>query len=43
MINFGSGSTVIKSKLIGRRMFILTAVKAVVFWNFWKACIPANK
>ncbi len=31
MINFGSGSTVIKSKLIGRRMFILTAAKAVVF------------
>ena len=35
MINFGSGSTVIKSKLIGRRMFILTAVKAVVFFGIF--------
>jgi penicillin-binding protein 2 len=30
MLNPGSGSTVIKSKLIGRRMFLLTAAKAVV-------------
>ena len=31
MINFGSGNTVIKSKLISRRMFVLTAAKAIVF------------
>ena len=31
MINFGSGNTVIKSKLISRRMFILTAAKTIVF------------
>ena len=30
MLNPGSGSTVIKSKLISRRMFLLTAAKAVV-------------
>ena len=30
MLNPGSGGTVIKSKLIGRRMFLLTAAKAVV-------------
>ena len=30
MLNPGSGNTVIKSKLIGRRMFLLTAAKAVV-------------
>jgi penicillin-binding protein 2 len=30
MLNLGSGSTVIKSKLINRRMFLLTAAKAVV-------------
>jgi len=30
MLSPGSGSTVIKSKLIGRRMFLLTAAKAVV-------------
>jgi len=30
MLSLGSGSTVIKSKLIGRRMFLLTAAKAVV-------------
>ena len=31
MIDFGSGNTVIKSKLISRRMFVLTAAKTVVF------------
>ncbi len=31
MINFGSGNTIIKSKLISRRMFILNAAKAIVF------------
>ncbi len=31
MINFGSGSTVIKSKLISKRMFLLTSAKAIVF------------
>jgi len=30
MLSPGSGSTIIKSKLIGRRMFLLTAAKAVV-------------
>ena len=30
MLNPSSGNTVIKSKLIGRRMFLLTAAKAVV-------------
>ena len=30
MLSPGAGSTVIKSKLIGRRMFLLTAAKAVV-------------
>ena len=30
MFNSGSGNTVIKSKLISRRMFLLTAAKAVV-------------
>jgi len=30
MLNPGSGNTVIKSKLIGRRMFLLTAAKALV-------------
>ncbi len=31
MINFDSGNTIIKSKLVSRRMFVLTAAKAVVF------------
>ena len=31
MINFGSGNTVIKSKLISRRMFVLSAAKTIVF------------
>ncbi len=31
MINFGSGNTIIKSKLISRRMFVLTAAKTIVF------------
>ena len=31
MINFGSGNSVIKSKLISRRMFVLTAAKTIVF------------
>ena len=31
MINFGSGNTVIKSKLISRRMFVLTVCKTIVF------------
>ena len=31
MIDFGSGNTVIKSKLISRRMFVLTAAKTIVF------------
>ena len=35
MINFGSGNTVIKSKLISRRMFVLTAAKAVVFFGIF--------
>ncbi len=30
MLNLGSGNTVIKSKLIGRRMFLITAAKAIV-------------
>ena len=30
MLNIGSGNTVIKSKLISRRMFLLTAAKATV-------------
>ena len=30
MFNSGSGNTVIKSKLISRRMFLLTTAKAVV-------------
>ena len=30
MLNLGSGNTVIKSKLISRRMFLITAAKAVV-------------
>ena len=30
MFNSGSGNTVIKSKLISRRMFLLTAAKAIV-------------
>ena len=35
MINFGSGNTVIKSKLISRRMFLLNAAKAVVFFGIF--------
>ena len=35
MINFGSGNTIIKSKLISRRMFVLTAAKAVVFFGIF--------
>tara|TARA_Y200000002_G_scaffold49865_1_gene35839 strand:+ start:1623 stop:3554 length:1932 start_codon:yes stop_codon:yes gene_type:complete len=31
MINFGSGNTVIKSKLISRRMFVLSFAKTIVF------------
>ena len=30
MLSPGSGNTVIKSKLIGRRMFLLTAAKTLV-------------
>ena len=30
MLSPGSGNTVIKSKLIGRRMFLITAAKTVV-------------
>jgi len=30
MLSLGSGNTIIKSKLIGRRMFLITAAKAVV-------------
>ena len=30
MLSPSSGNTVIKSKLIGRRMFLLTAAKAIV-------------
>ncbi len=30
MLSQNSGNTIIKSKLIGRRMFLLTAAKAVV-------------
>ncbi len=35
MINFGSGNTVIKSKLISRRMFLLNTAKAVVFFGIF--------
>ncbi len=35
MINFGSGNTVIKSKLISRRMFVLTAAKTIVFFGIF--------
>ncbi len=35
MINFGSGHTVIKSKLISRRMFILNVAKATVFFGIF--------
>ena len=31
MINFGSENTLIKSKLINRRMFLASTAKAVVF------------
>ena len=33
MLSPGSGNTVIKSKLISRRMFLLTAAKAVVMFG----------
>ena len=33
MLSPSSGNTVIKSKLIGRRMFLLTAAKAVVMFG----------
>ena len=33
MLNPSSGNTVIKSKLISRRMFLLTAAKAVVMFG----------
>ncbi len=35
MINFGSGNTIIKSKLISRRMFILNVAKAAVFFGIF--------
>ena len=35
MIDFGSGNTVIKSKLISRRMFVLTAAKTIVFFGIF--------
>ena len=35
MLSPGSGNTVIKSKLISRRMFVLTAAKAVVFFGIF--------
>ena len=36
MINFSSGDTTLsKSKMISRRMFILTAAKAVVFFGIF--------
>ena len=36
MFSSGSGNTVIKSKLISRRMFLLNACKAVVVsWSNW--------
>ena len=31
MVNFGNGKTIIKSKLISRRMFVLSSAKALVF------------
>ena len=34
MINFGSGNTIIKSKLISRRMFVLNVAKACLFGIF---------
>ena len=33
MLSPGSGNTVIKSKLISRRMFLITAAKAVVMFG----------
>ncbi len=33
--NFGSGNTVIKSKLITRRMFVLSTAKAIVFFGIF--------
>ena len=33
--SFGSGNTVIKSKLITRRMFILSTAKAIVFFGIF--------
>ena len=33
MLSPGTGNTVIKSKLISRRMFLLTAAKAVVMFG----------
>ena len=36
MLGDGIGSSVRKSKLINRRMFLASAAKAVVFfWNYW--------
>ena len=35
MINFGSGNTVIKSKLISRRMFVLNVAKTIVFFGIF--------
>ena len=35
MINFDSGNTVIKSKLVSRRMFILSIAKAAVFFGIF--------
>ncbi len=35
MINTGSGNTVIKSKLISRRMFVLSTAKAIVFFGIF--------
>ena len=35
MINFGSENTLIKSKLINRRMFLLNTAKAVVFFGIF--------
>ena len=43
MLSPGSGNTVIKSKLISRRMFLITAAKAVNGWISWKTNISSNQ
>ena len=33
MLNFGSSNIVSKTRVIGRRMFLLSAIKTVVFFG----------